>query len=58
MTRLAKDDDSGDSLETYRRQMAEFMAQSHERRLEALDAVKEEVQRGYEEQISELRAQV
>lgn len=38
--------------------MSEFITQSHERRLEAIDAVKVEVQRGYEEQIAELRAQV
>lgn len=38
--------------------MAEFMAQAHEKRLEAMDQVKAEVQRGYEQQIADLQAKV
>lgn len=58
MVLKATEDESEDILESYKRQMAEFMVQSHEKRLEAMDAVKAEVQRGYEEHIAELRAQV
>ena len=36
--------------------MEEFMAQAHDKRLAAMEAVKAEVQRGYEEQIAELQA--
>lgn len=45
-----------DGIDEYKRQMEEFMAQAHEKRLEAMEAVKAEVQRGYEEQIAELQA--
>lgn len=38
--------------------MAEFMAEAHEKRLEAMDKVKEEVQRGYEQQIADLQSKV
>lgn len=47
-----------ESLEEYKRQMEEFMAQAHEKRLQAMEAVKAEVQRGYEEQIEDLQAKV
>lgn len=47
-----------DGIEEYKRQMAEFMAQAHEKRLEAMETVKAEVQRGYEEQIAELQSKV
>lgn len=47
-----------DPLETYKRQMTEFMTSAHEKRLQAMQAVKAEAQRGYEEQIKELQAQV
>ena len=45
-----------DGIDEYKRQMEEFMAQAHDKRLEAMEAVKAEVQRGYEEQIAELQA--
>lgn len=38
--------------------MAEFMAQAHEKRLQAMEAVKAEVQRGYEDQIADLQSKV
>lgn len=38
--------------------MAEFMAQAHEKRLEAMEQVKAEVQRGYEQQIADLQSKV
>lgn len=47
-----------DSIEEYKKEMAEFMAQAHEKRLQAMEAVKAEVQRGYEEQIAELQGKV
>lgn len=45
-----------DGIDEYKRQMEDFMAQAHEKRLEAMEAVKAEVQRGYEDQIAELQA--
>ena len=45
-----------DGIDEYKKQMEEFMAQAHDKRLEAMEAVKAEVQRGYEEQIAELQA--
>lgn len=45
-----------DGIEEYKKQMAEFMAQAHEKRLQAMEAVKAEVQRGYEEQIADLQS--
>lgn len=45
-------------MESYKRQMEEFMAAAHEKRLQAMEAVKAEVERGYEQQIQELQAQV
>lgn len=45
-------------VKPYRKLMEEFMAAAHERRLQAMDAVKAEFQRGYEEEIAELQAQV
>lgn len=47
-----------DGIEEYKRQMAEFMAEAHEKRLQAMEAVKKEVQRGYEEQIADLQSKV
>lgn len=47
-----------DGIEEYKRQMAEFMAQAHEKRLEAMEQVKAEVQRGYEQQIADLQSKV
>lgn len=47
-----------ESIEEYKRQMAEFMAQAHDKRLQAMEAVKAEVQRGYEEQIADLQSKV
>ncbi|CAM9624880.1 unnamed protein product, partial [Laminaria digitata] len=47
-----------DGIDEYKRQMEEFMAQAHDKRLEAMEAVKAEVQRGYEEQIAELQAKL
>lgn len=47
-----------DPVEAYKRQMADFMASAHEKRLQAMEAVKAEVQRGYEAQIAELKAKV
>eukprot|EP00903_Cladosiphon_okamuranus_P018378 g16905.t1 len=38
--------------------MAEFMAQAHEKRLEAMELVKAEVQRGYEQQIADLQSKL
>ncbi|CBN78743.1 expressed unknown protein [Ectocarpus siliculosus] len=38
--------------------MAEFMAKAHENRLQAMEAVKKEVQRGYEEQIADLQSKL
>ena len=45
-----------DGIDEYKRQMEEFMAQAYDKRLAAMEAVKAEVQRGYEEQIAELQA--
>ncbi|CAM9392735.1 unnamed protein product [Scytosiphon promiscuus] len=47
-----------DGIEEYKKQMAEFMAQAHEKRLQAMEAVKAEVQRGYEEQIADLQSKL
>lgn len=47
-----------DPIELYKKQMEDFMAAAHEKRLQAMEAVKAEVQRGYEQQITELQAQV
>lgn len=47
-----------DGVEEYKRQMTEFMAQAHEKRLEAMEQVKAEVQRGYEQQIADLQSKV
>lgn len=47
-----------DGIEEYKRQMAEFMAEAHEKRLQAMEVVKKEVQRGYEEQIADLQSKV
>ncbi|CAM9414207.1 unnamed protein product [Ectocarpus fasciculatus] len=47
-----------DGIEEYKRQMAEFMAEAHEKRLQAMEAVKQEVQRGYEEQIADLQSKL
>lgn len=57
---LLASDSSGDDddIDEYKRQMADFMAQAHEKRLQAMETVKAEVQRGYEEQIAELTAKV
>lgn len=48
----------GDGIEEYKKQMAEFMAQAHEKRLQAMEVVKAEVQRGYEQQIADLQSKV
>lgn len=47
-----------DGIEEYKKQMADFMAQAHEKRLQAMEVVKAEVQRGYEEQIADLQSKV
>ena len=47
-----------DGTEDYKKQLADFMAQAHEKRLQAMDAAKAEVQRVFEEQISELQSKV
>ncbi|CAN0527483.1 unnamed protein product, partial [Ectocarpus sp. 12 AP-2014] len=47
-----------DGIEEYKRQMAEFMAEAHEKRLQAMEAVKKEVQLGYEEQIADLQSKL
>ncbi|CAM9421348.1 unnamed protein product [Ectocarpus sp. 4 AP-2014] len=54
--RAAEGEDDG--IGEYKRQMAEFMAEAHEKRLQAMEAVKKEVQRGYEEQISDLQSKL
>ncbi|CAM9787744.1 unnamed protein product [Ectocarpus sp. 6 AP-2014] len=54
--RAAEGEDDG--IEEYKRQMAEFMAEAHENRLQAMEAVKKEVQRGYEEQIADLQSKL
>lgn len=51
-------EEKDDPVELYKKQMEEFMAAAHEKRLQAMEAVKAEVQRGYEQQITELQAQV
>lgn len=55
---LEATDGQDDGIEEYKKQMAEFMAQAHDKRLQAMEAVKAEVQRGYEEQIADLQAKV
>lgn len=47
-----------DGMDEYKKQLADFMAKAHEKRLEAMDAVKAEVQRSFEEQIAELQSKV
>lgn len=54
----ASEDDIDDGIDEYKMELAEFMARAHEKRLEAMDAVKAEVQRGFEEQIAELQSKV
>lgn len=54
----AGDEGEHNPVESYKRQMEEFMAAAHEKRLQAMEAVKAEVERGYEQQIQELQSQV
>lgn len=58
VTALQAGGSEDDGIEEYKKQMAEFMAQAHEKRLEAMEQVKAEVQRGYEQQIADLQSKV